>query len=184
MATMLNGVVPLTVMRFASANARSAAFTGSIQPVPGMITYLIAENRWEGRQADGTWLLLSDGPWQPLTFVNSHSAQGGSPGWRRKAGGGIELRGRFKANSGKLVDGGDLVKFSSIPVAVAPAASRIFLVATTRSTSDGLSKMTARVQVMSNGDLIYFCEAGGGQGTIADPSWVALDGIQFSPAGD
>lgn len=184
LSTLVNGLVPKAVMRFADANARAAALTGATKPVAGMITYLIAEDRWEGRQGDGSWLLLSDGAWQPFTYASGYSAQGGSPGWRKKAGGGIELRGLIKADSGKLNDGSDTVKCASIPSAVAPATSRYFIVGTSRSTISGVTRMTARVEVTSAGNLWYFAESLGGQGTVASPAWFSLDGIQFSPAGD
>lgn len=184
LSTLVNGIVPRVVMRFADANARAAALTGATKPVAGMITYLIAEDRWEGRQGDGSWLLLSDGPWQPLTYANNHTANSGSPGWRKKAGGGIELRGTIKALSGKLNDGTDAVKFGAIPSAVAPAASRFFYVPTSRTTISGVTRMGARVQVDTDGNLLYFCDAGGGQGTVSSPAWFAIDGTQFSPAGD
>ncbi|MDH6625734.1 hypothetical protein M2271_003545 [Streptomyces sp. LBL] len=182
--TIVNGVVPKIVMRFADANARAAALSGSTKPVPGMLTYLIAEDRWEGRQADGSWLLLSDGPWSPLTYTSGHSAFAGSPGWRRKAGGGIELRGAVKANNGKLNDTGDAAHFASIPSVIAPASNRHFIVATSRATFSDITRMTARVWADATGALWYFAESGGGQGTSASPAWFALDGIQFSPAGD
>lgn len=182
---IVNGIVPLTVMRFANANARAAALSGTTKPVPGMITYLIAEDRWEGYQGDKTWLLLSDGPWQPLTMASGFSAFAGSPGWRKKAGGGIELRGRIiKSNKGNLDDTSDLVKFASIPTAVAPGSTRYFITPSKRVTTSGVTRYTARVGVMTDGSLQYNVEAGGGTGNSADPAWFGLDGIQFSPAGD
>lgn len=184
-STLVNGLVPRVVMRFKDANARAAALTGATKPVPGMITYLIAEDRWEGRQGDGTWLLLSDGPWQPLTFKSGYAAHSGSPGWRKKAGGGIELRGRIKrTNGGPLTDNGDLVPFASIPGSVAPAAYRYFQVPAKRITVSGITRFDARVEVTTDGTLQYTVANGGGVGTAADPGWIAIDGIQFSPAGD
>ncbi|HTE57082.1 MAG TPA: hypothetical protein VK698_39785 [Kofleriaceae bacterium] len=41
----LSGLTPRTVMRFASASARSAALTGATAPVAGMTTWLTAEKR-------------------------------------------------------------------------------------------------------------------------------------------
>ncbi|MFF1417628.1 hypothetical protein [Streptomyces sp. NPDC058280] len=184
MSTLVNGLVPYTVMRFANANDRSARLIGTTKPVPGMVTYLIAEDRWEAYQANGTWLLLSDGPWTPLTFSSGYAAYGGSPGWRRKAGGGIELRGRWQKTSGNLIDTGDITKFASIPSSVAPAAVRYFLCASNRVTSSGVTRYTARIEVASNGDMSYTIESGGGVGTTGAPAWVSIDGIQFSPAGD
>lgn len=44
---LANGIVPLTVMRFASASARGAALAGDTAPVEGMATYLLDVNRLE-----------------------------------------------------------------------------------------------------------------------------------------
>lgn len=183
--TLVNGIVPKLVMRFADANARAAALNGSTKPVPGMITYLIAEDRWEGRQGDGSWLLLSDGPWQPLSFKSGYTAHAGSPGWRKKAGGGVELRGRIRrTNSGNLDDSGAAIPFASIPTSMAPAAYRMFTIPAKRVTVSGVTRAIGRLEVTTDGTLQYMVDAGGGTGTIADPAWFGIDGTQFSPAGD
>jgi hypothetical protein len=185
MKTLVNGVVPLVVMKFANANARAAAFGTTVKLVPGMVTYLIAEDRWEGYQADGTWMLMSDGPWQSLSYVSGYAAMGGSPGWRLKAGGGIELRGRIRKTNGLgFTDDGTAVKFASIPSAYAPAAIRYFMGAATRSTSDGVTRYTVRLEVHTDGGLFYNAELGSAAGASDNPAWFALDGILFSPAGD
>lgn len=185
LATLVNGVVPQLVLHFDNANARAATLIGTSKPVPGMITYLVAEDRWEGRQADGTWLLLSDGPWQPLTYKTGYTANGGSPGWRRKAGGGIELRGRIqRSNSGSLIDDGTVTPFASVPESVAPAALRYYIAPSKRITTDGVSRYTARIEIDSEGVMSYTCESGGGVSNSGSPGWFGLDGIMFSPAGD
>jgi hypothetical protein len=185
MQTLVNGIVPKLVMRFADANARAAAFSGTTKLVPGMLTYLVAEDRWEGRQADGSWLLMSDGPWQPLTFKTGYTALAGSPGWRKKAGGGIELRGRIKrTNSGNLDDGGDAIAFASIPSSTAPGSTRYFTVPSNRITVSGVTRWTGRLEVGTDGTLSIMIESGGGTGSTATPPWFGLDGVMFSPAGD
>lgn len=185
LSTLVNGIVPKLVMRFADANARAAALTGATKPVAGMITYLIAEDRWEGRQGDGSWLLLSDGPWQPLTYKTGYGAHAGSPGWRKKAGGGIELRGRIKrTNNGNLDDSGAAIPFASIPSSVAPAAYRMFLIPSKRITVSGVTRASGRLEVTTDGTLQYMVDAGGGTGTSGDPAWFGIDGCMFSPAGD
>jgi hypothetical protein len=183
---IVNGLVPLTVMRFADANARAAALTGATAPVPGMITYLKAEDRWEARQGDGTWLLLSDGPWQPLTYASGYTAHSGSPGWRKKAGGGIELRGRImRTGGGNFIADNTWRQFASIPAANAPGSPRYFVTAA-RHTVDSASQshQTARIEVKTDGKLNFGIEIGGGTGVSGDPAWFCLDGVQFSPAGD
>lgn len=185
MQSLVNGIVPHTVLRFSNANTRAATFTGLIKFVPGMITYLVAEDRWEGYQADGTWLLLSDGPWQPLTFSTGYIAHAGSPGWRLKAGGGVELRGRIRRSTGNgFIDDGTAVKFAAIPSAYAPASTRYFIVAASRATTSDVTRYTARVEAQPDGSLVYNVESGSASGTSTSPVWFALDGIQFSPAGD
>ncbi|CAM5387655.1 hypothetical protein SMICM304S_02375 [Streptomyces microflavus] len=55
----VNALTKQTVLRFANANERSATLMGAFAAVPGMLSYLIAEDRWD--QFDG------DGVWRPLT---------------------------------------------------------------------------------------------------------------------
>ncbi|CAO0836099.1 Phage tail protein OS=Streptomyces microflavus OX=1919 GN=Smic_81170 PE=4 SV=1 [Streptomyces microflavus] len=55
----VNALTKQTVLRFANANERSAMLMGAFAAVPGMLSYLIAEDRWD--QFDG------DGVWRPLT---------------------------------------------------------------------------------------------------------------------
>ncbi|WP_069752956.1 hypothetical protein [Streptomyces sp. EN16] len=184
--TVVNGLVAQSVLKFANANERSATLVGSFSPVPGMITYLIAEDRWEAYRANGKWLLMSDGPWTPLTMANSHQPNSGSPGWRRKAGGGIELRGRIQPLPGNnLWDNGTLVNFANLPSIAAPASLRNFIVASNRiNTSATVSHYTCRVEIRATGTMWYDCEAGGGLTIGATQAWFTLDGIQFSAADD
>ncbi|MFI2213027.1 hypothetical protein [Streptomyces sp. NPDC020141] len=185
MRSLVNGVVPLTVMRFANYNERAATLTGSLAPVPGMVVYLRAEDRWEAYQADKKWLLLSDGPWRPFQLIAGYSAQGGSPGWRLKAGGGVELRGRIRrSNGGNLVDDGNIVTFANIPQSITPGATRYYIVSTNRMTTGSVTHYTARVEVSSSGELRYTVEKGGGTAEPGEAPWFCLDGIQFSPEGD
>lgn len=57
---IVNGIAQRSVMRFASAAARTAALTGPSAPVEGMMTWLIAEGRLEIRH-NSAWL-----PWPPI----------------------------------------------------------------------------------------------------------------------
>lgn len=184
MSTLVGGIVPRLVMRFANASARSAALTGPTAPVPGMVTYLIAENRFEGRMGDNTWLPLSDGTWQPITYASGYTAFSGSPGWRYKAGGGIELRGRIRRTDGGNLEDVEETTFGSIPEDIAPGSNRSFITASNRRSLDGVTRYTARVTVTPGGVLSFNIEAGGGVGSPSNPPWFGLDGITFSPAGD
>lgn len=56
---LANGIIPRSVMRFASASARAAALTGATAPVEGMVTWL----------QDGNRLYVYDGSaWQELPY--------------------------------------------------------------------------------------------------------------------
>jgi hypothetical protein len=184
MQTLVNGVVPRTVMRFANATARAAAFDANFPLVPGMITYLIAEDRWEARRANGTWLVLSDGRWQAFaSYASGYQAHAGSPGWRLKAGGGIELRGRIQRTGGANFPADNQMRtFATIPVAQAPSTTRYFITAARHTIdSDGQSHQTARIQILSDGQLQFGIEVGGGTGVTGDVAWFSLDGLQFNP---
>lgn len=180
---LVNASVAQVVLRFANANERAAALSGATPAVPGMLTYLIAEDRWEARRANGTWLLMSDGAWQSLTYSSGYVANAGSPGWRQKAGGGVELRGRIQRTGGTNFTADNAWRvFSTIPIA--PGTPRYF-VSAARHTVDanGQSHQTARIQVDVNGELSFGIELGGGTGVVGDPAWFSLDGLEFSPAG-
>ncbi|MEU0860617.1 hypothetical protein ABZ352_35420 [Streptomyces griseofuscus] len=185
MQTLVGGIVPKLVMTFFSANARAAALSGANAPIAGMITYLQAEQRWEGYQSNGTWLLLSDGSWSSITYSSGYSAFGGAPGYRKKAGGGVELRGRIqKSNGSNLDNSGDPVQFGSIPASLAPAAIRMFVVPAKLITTSGVTRHTARLEVHPDGSLKYLLEAGGGISSSGYPAWIGMDGVMFSPDGD
>lgn len=82
MLALVNGVVPLTNMMFANANARAAAIAN---PVVGMTTYLVAENRTDV-YTGSTWVRFVTGPQPPqqqfgsvnISFTNQDSDSGTS----------------------------------------------------------------------------------------------------------
>lgn len=173
--TLVNGVVPLTTMRFANANERSANLTGAYKPVPGMITYLIAEDRWDRRDGDGVWRAFSPGVWKPLTYATGYTANSGSPAYRI-INNEVQLRGTFRrtaANSDLLTN--DETKFATLPTEARPiGAYRYFAAAGNFVNTSGVSYFSGRIGIAPAGDMIYIMPIN------SKSEWLSLDGIRFS----
>ncbi|MFE5093224.1 hypothetical protein ACFRCI_23405 [Streptomyces sp. NPDC056638] len=170
--TAVNGLAALSVLRFANANERAATLTGTYAPRPGMITYLIAEDRWDRYDGDKKWRPLTAGSWKPLTFASGYTAFGGSPGYRI-VNGSVELRGAFQRTNGA-----DLVKAVetlalTIPAEARPATARSFIVSSTYSTtSAGVPGFSGRIVVRTTGEIVFIV------GHAAN--FLYLDGARYS----
>ncbi|MFE0647511.1 hypothetical protein ACFVZH_02825 [Streptomyces sp. NPDC059534] len=165
-----DAVAPRTVMRFTSASVRAATLVGAYAPVPGMITYLATEDRYEARMSDGTWQTISPGPWIPLTFATGYSARTGSPAYRI-VNGCVELRGTGEKTDTTAFPKGVAFTMLTLPVAARPPAYRYFAAAT-----EFASHLYARVEVTPTGDVTVIVPTS--TGTAA--SWVSFDSIRFS----
>ncbi|KDQ65752.1 hypothetical protein [Streptomyces sp. NTK 937] len=162
--TVVNGIVGRSVLRFANANERSAQLTGPYEAVPGMISYLIAEDRWDRYGADRVWRPMSPGPWKPFTFSTGYTAEAGSPGYRI-VNGSVELRGVFRRSNNANLVIGTQTTFATLPTEARPTASRAF----TTPASSGTGRVAA-LQV--GGSLTYTVDSAVG--------FLYLDGIRFS----
>ncbi|MEU3729999.1 hypothetical protein AB0E81_11400 [Streptomyces sp. NPDC033538] len=172
--TIVNGVVPQTVMRFANANARAAALTGDAKPVPGMITYLIAEDRWDRRDGDGVWRPLSPGPWKPMTLSSGYSANSGSPGYRI-VNGDVLLRGTISRSNGAELATNTVTQFGTLPSEARPISGyRFFTVPTQWTVTGGVTYIHGRVEIEPDGKMSFLLPIG------SRSAWVGLDGIRFS----
>ncbi|WP_432157768.1 MULTISPECIES: hypothetical protein [unclassified Streptomyces] len=171
---IVNGIVPRTIMRFADANARSAALSGEVAPAPGMITYLIAEDRWDRRDGDGVWRPLSPGPWKPLSLLAGYSANSGTPGYRI-VNGDVHLRGTISKTNGSALTTNDVTQFATLPTEARPVGgSRFFVGPTQWTTNAGVSYMHARLEAWADGTLHYLLPLG------SRSAWVGLDGMRYS----
>lgn len=171
---LLNGVVPLTVMRFANANERAATLSGAYKPVPGMITYLIAEDRHERRDGDGVWRPLTPGAWKPITFASGYTANSGSPAYRI-VNQEVHLRGTFRRTSGADLATNDETTFGTLPSEARPVgAYRYFSAAGNFANTSGVSYFSGRIGIAPTGGMVYIMPLN------AKSAWLALDGIRFS----
>lgn len=171
--TAVNKLVSLSVLRFADANERSARLGGPILAIPGMICYLVAEDRWDRFEADRKWRPMSPGPWKPLTFSSGYVANGGSPGYRI-VNGDAQLRGSFARTTGADFVANVETTFMTLPTEARPKVAASFITSANFSTSDGVSKFSARITVGTNGACSFRLPAG------MTSSFVYLDGIRIS----
>ncbi|MFD0078242.1 hypothetical protein ACFVIY_38075 [Streptomyces sp. NPDC127166] len=173
--TLVDGIVdavaPRTTMRFASAAARAATLVGAAAPVPGMITYLAAEDRFEGRMGDGTWRTISSGVWVPLSFASGYAPRTGAPSYRI-LGDSVELRGTFERTAtGTPFNKGVALTIATLPTTARPAAYKYFPIAT-----EWAADMYARAEVSTAGTVIITIPPS----TATGASWASLDSIRFS----
>jgi hypothetical protein len=172
MAALTNGVVALSNMVFANANARAAAVPN---PVVGMESYLIAEGRkdyWNGV----AWTSITPGAWQPLSFATGYVANSGSPSYRI-LNGEVQLRGTFKRSSGANLPNTTETQFATLPDGVRPTgAFRYFSAAGNFDTTGGVSYFVARIAIGTDGTCSFLVPAGSTMG------WLSLDGVRFSIA--
>ncbi|MEU7039833.1 hypothetical protein AB0A77_02090 [Streptomyces varsoviensis] len=149
--TVVNGVVGQTVLRFRDANERAASLTGNYAPRPGMMTYLVAEDRVDVRMGDGTWQPITPGPWQPLSYASGMTAGGGNPGYRA-INGNCQLRGRIiQSNGGRFTySGAKEWLLATLPAAVRPSTSEYWI----QATEIGGGVYHVRVELRENGQLV------------------------------
>lgn len=168
-------LVPRMVMRFASSAARAAVLVGAQAPTPGMVTYLISEDRLEVYQANagsGTagWTPVTAGPWVPITFASGYVANTGDPAYR-VINGCVELRGTVGTSSGGSLPVNALTPIATLPSGVRPPAYRYYMAAT-----EWASAMYGRVEVHPDG-TIQIAIPGGGSAAAA---WISLDNVRYS----
>ncbi|MEK9523996.1 hypothetical protein MIU24_32185 [Streptomyces venezuelae] len=169
-AGIVDAVAPRLVMRFTSATSRTATLTGASAPVPGMITYLATEDRYEARMGDGTWRTISSGAWIPITFASGYVAKGGSPAYRI-LGDAVELRGTFERSTAAPFTKATALTIATLPSGARPAASRYFITAT-----EWAADMYARMEINAAGSVIITIPPS----TPTGASWAALDNVSYS----
>ncbi|MFI8206906.1 hypothetical protein [Streptomyces sp. NPDC085937] len=163
-----NALAPRSVMRFASASTRAATLADAHAPVPGMITYLGAEERWEGRQGS-SWVQMTPGPWIPLSFASGYVAYSGSPAYRLW-GDVVQLRGAITRSSGHLVKG-TVTLFATLPSGYRPSTTQHLPAAVGSTVAPG-----GRLDVLTNGQMSYLI----GTSATNDVDVFSFSGQSFS----
>jgi hypothetical protein len=171
--TIVNGLVPMTIMRFKDANARAAALSGTSAPVPGMVTYLIAEDRYERRDGDGVWRPFSPGPWKPFSYATGYTANSGAPAYRI-VNGDVHLRGTIKRTNGAALTTNAVIPLGTLPTEARPTTTRFFVVPTQWTTISDTTYVHGRIEVGTDGVISYLLPIGSAS------EWVGLDPVRFS----
>ncbi|MFF4478685.1 hypothetical protein ACFY1A_16945 [Streptomyces sp. NPDC001520] len=171
---IVNGLVGRTVLRFANANARAAALTGSSAPVPGMITYLVAEDRYDARMADGTWQPLSPGPWKPLSLSTGMVTHSGNPGYSL-TNGMVSLRGRLARSNGGQYTTGTTWQLATLPSAYRPTANMYMVT----PIEIGAGIYYGRTEILTTGEINVITPPGS-TSTVNGMHWTGLDGLSYS----
>ncbi|GAA3018423.1 hypothetical protein [Streptomyces fulvorobeus] len=165
--TAVNGIVSHSVLRFANSNERSATLTGQFKAVPGMISYLIAEDRWDRFDGDKVWRPMTPGAWKPLTFASGYTAFGGSPGYRI-VNGSVELRGAFQRTSGSNFTQDSEIYAFTLPTEARPSTARSFVASATYNGGGHSARLVAR----TDGAVVYII------GHSAN--FIYLDSVRYS----
>lgn len=167
--TSIGSVVPQTVMRFASAAGRAAVLTGAEAPVPGMVGYLVAEDRFEGYTSGQGWVPLTPGPWIPLTLASGYVANDAAPAFRL-INGSVELRGQIAKSDGTVfVNNTPGYVIANLGTGYKPADPFEGIGATELAIN-----YYCRQQITPDGAITVYIPTGG------TPHWVGLDNIRFS----
>ncbi|MEV0444020.1 hypothetical protein AB0I84_23850 [Streptomyces spectabilis] len=172
--TLVNGVVPRSVMRFENANVRAAIMVGAYAPKPGMITYLTAEDRYDARMSDGTWQAITPSVWKPLSLKSGFSVQSGSPGYR-VVNGIVHLRGRIRrTNGGQFSTGTDWI-FATLPESVRPETAQYWVT----PVEMGAGIYYGRTELSPTTGELLIVTPPGATSTSNGLKWTGLDGISY-----
>lgn len=169
----VNVLAGKSVLRFANANERSATLIGEFKAVPGMLSYLIAEDRWDRYDGDSVWRPLSPGAWKPFSFSSGYGTYSGSPGYRI-INGEVRLRGIIRRTNDADLPTNVSTRFGTLPTEARPTAVRYFVAATSWSTVSGSSYFSSRVEVGTDGAMQFMVPLSSVAKTVS------LDSITFS----
>lgn len=179
-AALAAGLVPRSIMRFASATARGATLAGAYAPVEGMMSWLQDVNRLE--VYDGTaWVAVSTGAsaWTTIGLASGFTQNGNSNGnlqYRLLNISGedsLQLRGAINRSSyPSSPPSSYIINASALPSAVRPTTLRTVLIPCSDVSSD---RIALKLDVQTDGYLQVF-----GFSTSAKPPWIGFNGVIVS----
>jgi hypothetical protein len=177
---IVNAIAQRSVMRFASASARSATLVGDYAPVDGMVTLLQDVKRLDAR-LDGTWVALSVGAstWKTISPASGWSQNGNSQGtfqYRLLNISGeesIQFRGGLARSSYPTSPPSSyVVNNTALPSSVRPSTLRTVLIPSSDVSSD---RIALKLDVKTDGYLEVF-----GFGSTTKPPWIGFNGVTVS----
>lgn len=168
-SALVGAVAQQTVMRFASASSRGATLTGATAPVPGMLCYLVSEDRFEAYTSGQGWIPVTPGPWATLPYGTGYQGFAGNPGYRL-INGTVQLRGQVSKTDGTVFTSNGTTGYA---IATLPSGFRPTYTVELPAAQELATNYVCRQQIGTDGVITAFIETGG------NPHWVGLDGLSF-----
>ncbi|MFD7661090.1 hypothetical protein [Streptomyces sp. NPDC059788] len=178
------GLVPRSVMRFASASARNATITS---PVAGMAAFLVAEKLLT--VYDGTaWTVVAAGTsaWTTIPLASGFAHNGNSNGSAQyrvvnlfgeltvMLQGGIDIT---YFGSPAVISNGGIITSAALPSAARPGSLRTVPAACSAVTSDSLS---LKLDAQPDGHLKIVGTTASNATERITPPWISLNGLFYS----
>ncbi|MFF0736916.1 hypothetical protein ACFYVK_35545 [Streptomyces chartreusis] len=179
-ADLAAGVIPRSILRFASSSTRGATLAGDYAPVDGMVTYLQDVDRLEVR-INGAWVTVSVGAsaWTTISLASGFTQNGNSNGtlqYRLLNVSGeesIQFRGAVNRTSyPSSPPSSYVVNSSALPAAVRPSTLRSVLIPCSDTNSD---RIALKLDIRTDGLLEAI-----GFGTATKPPWIGFNGLTVS----
>jgi hypothetical protein len=177
---LADGVIPRSILRFASASTRGATLVGDYAPVEGMLTWLNDVNRLD--VYDGSaWVAVSTGSsaWTSISLASGFTNNGNSNGslqYRLLNISGeesLQLRGAVNRTSYPSSPPSTyVVNSTALPAAVRPSTLRSVLIPCSDTNSD---RIALKLDVRTDGYLEVL-----GFSTSVKPPWIGFNGTLVS----
>jgi hypothetical protein len=174
------GLVPRSIMRFASSSARGATLAGDFAPVEGMMTYLRDVDRLD--LYDGSaWVTVSVGSrtWTTISLASGFTQNGNSNGTLQyrllNISGEDSLQFRGAVNRTSYPSSPPfsyVINSTALPSAVRPSTLRTVLVPCSDTNSD---RIALKLDVQTDGMLQVF-----GFANSIKPPWIGFNGVTVS----
>ena len=174
---LASGIIPRTVMRFATAAERNATLTS---PIAGMVAWLSAEKVFTGYDG-AAWVVLAAGTssWTTVSLASpwTHDANdNGTFQYRLVNLFGeptLHFRGAIgRASYPSSVPSSFQITATQLPVAARPTTKRTPLI----PVSDvGSTRIALKMDIQTNGHLSVW-----GFGTSDKPAWIGFNGVMCS----
>lgn len=183
---LAGGLVPRSVMRFASASQRNSTLTS---PTAGMVAFLTTEKLFTGYDGSA-WVVLAAGSsaWTTVSMASGYGHNGNTNGNVQyrvvnffgeisvMLQGGLDLASAYTGSPSNIVNGGIL---NSVPLPVAARPGGLRTVAAACSQVNSFSN-TVKLDAQVDGYLRIVGTTPSNATNRIQPPWVSLNGLFYS----
>lgn len=177
---LADGLIPRSILRFASSSARGATLTGAQAPVEGMLTWLQDVNRLD--LYDGSsWVAVSTGAsaWTTISLASGFTQNGNSNGTLQyrllniSGEESLQFRGAVNRTSyPSRPPSSYVINSTALPAAVRPQTLRTVLIPCSDVSS---TRIGLKLDVQTDGYLQVF-----GFTSTDKPPWLGFNGVTVS----